>query len=650
MCGISGFLLRTAGSEKNLQNIVKAMTEQLHHRGPDGSGVWTHEPTGIALGHRRLAILDLTEAGAQPMTSSCGRFTLTYNGEVYNFRELGQELKSLGYRFRGHSDTEVVLTAIMHWGIEKTLPKLNGMFAFALWDQHTQSLTIVRDRVGKKPLYYGWNGDAFFFGSELKALRVFPGFDKEIDRNALGLLIQYSWIPSPYSIFRRVRKLLPGSFLTLTSQDTFDQPTPTMYWSAREVNEYGDQHPYQGSFQDATHDLEHILKEAVLARMVADVDVGALLSGGIDSTTVVALMQAMSPRPVKTFSIGFHEPQFNEAHYALDIARHLNTDHTELYVSAKDSVKLIPELPSIYDEPFADPSQIPTFIVSKLAHQDVKVVLSGDGGDELFVGYKRYTKCLKKWKQLQRFPLVFRQYTAKAMNTLGRVSWNLVDPRQGNCLSSVFPKNSLGKKWEKIAKDWPATNPADLFSRMHARREHASELVIGAEPSSTILRNPESWANVSEPIQAMLFLDFAEYLTDDVLVKVDRASMAVSLEVRCPFLDVRVIDFAWSLPLSMRLNQEGGKRILRDVLGRYLPPKLTERPKMGFGIPLSDWLKTSLRDWAEDLLDEETLFQQGLFEPKAVRRIWNQHQAGWQNHDIMLWSMLMFQAWHKGQT
>lgn len=622
------------------------MTEKLHHRGPDGSGVWTDASTGIALGHRRLAILDLTEAGAQPMVSHCRRFILTYNGEVYNFRELFKELKSLGYRFRGHSDTEVVLTAITHWGVEKTLPRLNGMFAFALWDQQNHTLTLARDRVGKKPLYYGWSGNAFLFASELKALRAFPGFEGEIDRDALGLLIQHSWIPSPYCIFRGIQKLFPGSFLTVTSRDTPHTVTPKRYWSARMVNERGDQNPCTASFQEATSKLEQLLRDAVQDRMVADVDVGALLSGGLDSTTVVALMQAQSPRPVKTFSIGFHEAQFNEAPFALSIARHLQTDHTELYVTAQDSLNIIPDLPRIYDEPIADPSQIPTFIVSKLAHQNVKVVLSGDGGDELFVGYKRYTRCLKEWNRINRFPLFYRQHTANALRALGRSSWKLHEILGQKSHSSY----SFGKKWEKKAKDWPAINPTDLFARRHARCENASDFVLNTEPTSTVLTNAQTWPEVSEPLQAMLYLDFAGYMTDDVLVKVDRASMAVSLEVRSPFLDVRVVDFAWSLPLPMRLNQEGGKRIVKQILERYLPPELTNRPKMGFGIPLSEWLKTSLRDWAEDLLDEKTLHQQGFFRPEAVRRIWKQHQTGWLNHDILLWSLLMFQSWYNEQS
>ena len=621
------------------------MTEQLHHRGPDGSGVWTDASSGIALGHRRLAILDLTDAGAQPMISHCGRFVLTYNGEVYNFKKLSEELTSLGHQFRGHSDTEIVLTAIGQWGVEKTLLRLNGMFAFALWDRQNRLLTLARDPVGKKPLYYGWSGNALIFGSELKALRSFPGFQREIDRDALGLLLQYSWIPNPYCIFRGIRKLPPGSYLTLSAQDTHSTITPIQYWLPQKVNERGDQNPYSGSFQDATDNLERLLRDAVHDRMVADVDVGALLSGGIDSTTVVALMQAQSPRPIKTFSIGFHETQFNEAPYALSIAQHCQTDHTELYVTAQDSLNIIPDLPRIYDEPIADPSQIPTCIVSKLAHQDVKVVLSGDGGDELFVGYKRYIRCLNEWNRLNRFPLSYRQRTAGAVRALGKTSWKLAE-FLGEKTHISYP---FGKKLEKKAKSWPSKNPTELFARRHARCENASEFVLGTGPTTTILTNTQSWPNVSEPLQGMLYLDFAEYLTDNILVKVDRASMAVSLEVRCPFLDIRVVDFAWSLPLAMRFNQEGGKRIVKKILERYLPPELTERPKMGFGIPLSDWLRTSLREWAEDLLDENTLRRQGFFRPEAVHRIWKQHQVGWQNHDFLLWSLLMFQSWYREQ-
>ena len=621
------------------------MAHQLAHRGPDDSGAWTDVKAGTALGHRRLSILDLSPTGRQPMVSEGGRFVITYNGEVYNFQELRRELEALGHTFRGHSDTEVVLAAIARWGIEEALPRMNGMFAFALWDAHSRTLTLARDRVGKKPLYYGWCGDAFLFGSELKALRVHPNFDPAIDRDALGLFIQYSWIPAPYCIFKNIRKLPAGTFLTITPQTCRESPSPKAYWSARRVAEQGEREPFSGSLEEATETLDSLLRDAVARRMVADVDLGALLSGGIDSTTVVSLMQAMSSRPVKTFSIGFREPEFNEAEHALAIARHLGTDHTELYVTAKDSMAVIPQLPTMYDEPFADASQIPTYIVSRLAHKQVKVALSGDGGDELFAGYKRYTNCLRRWAYCRPLPLRLRRAAVTAVGAIDRAGWAMFGTRRPVGPSTMPKQHSLWAKIERTARGLSAANPQELFARMHARCGDPAEFVPGAATTPTVLTDPGRWANVAEPMQALMHLDLAEYLPDDVLTKVDRASMAVGLEERCPFLDYRVIQFAWSLPLGMRINHAGGKRVLKGVLERYVPRPLTDRPKMGFGVPVADWVRGPLREWAEDLLDDKRIREQGFLRPEAVRLTWRQHLSGWHNHDILLWSVLMFQAW-----
>ena len=597
MCGIAGFTCRNRSHSKSyLENIARRMGDVMHHRGPDEGDIWIDGNNGIVLTHRRLSVIDLSSAGSQPMVSACSRFVIVYNGEVYNSPELRAELEQRGHIFRGHSDTEVVLAAIAQWGIEAALRRMNGMFAFGLWDVQERALTLARDRVGKKPLYYGWCGDTFLFGSELKALRAHPDFDLDIDRDALGLFIQYSWIPAPYCIFKHVQKLPAGSFLTVTTQSTLESASPKVYWSARTLAERGARAPYSGSFEEATDGLDALLRDAVSGRMVADVSLGALLSGGIDSSTVVALMQAVSSRPVKTFSIGFHEPKFNEAKHALAIARHLGTDHTELYVTANDSLAVIPKLPVIYDEPFADPSQIPTFIVSTLARGDVTVALSGDGGDELFAGYKRYSNCLRRWDYWRRIPLPVRRGAETALGAIARAGWWMYRTGGSGAAPTISERHRLRAGLERIARGLSAATPQELFARMHARCQDAADFVLGAERVSTVLTDPGRWPDVSEPMQALMYMDLADCLTDDILVKVDRASMAVGLEVRCAFLDVRVIEFAWSLPLSMRIDHTGSKRIVRQVLARYVPRELTERSKMGFGVPVADWLRGPLRE------------------------------------------------------
>ncbi len=649
MCGIAGLMMRDPGlAEASLREQMRRMTGTLRHRGPDGSGVWIDRPTGVALGHRRLAILDLTPSGAQPMVSGCGRFVLTYNGEVYNFQELRRELTLLGHRFRGQSDTEVVLAAIAEWGIESTVQRLNGMFAFGVWDREASTLTLARDRVGKKPLYYGWFEDVFLFGSELKALRSHPSFVPDIDADALGLLIQYSWISAPYSIFKRVLKLPAGTLLRVSATGAWNAATPTPYWSARDLAERADGDPFQGSFEEAGRVLHSLLTDSVRRRMVADVDLGAFLSGGVDSTTVVALMQAASSQPVKTFTVGFHEPRFNEADHALAIARHLGTDHTELYVTAKESIDVIPELPTIYDEPLADPSQIPTFLISRLARTKVTVALSGDGGDELFAGYKRYLSCRKYGKVLRWIPGFLARQAASLLGTLDRAVWTAVGARR---LAGPFDRLEGGRpgvNLDRIASRLGATGPEELLARRHAGCQDPREYLPASRLLPTTLTDRARWARVSESVRGMMYLDFMTFLPDDVLTKVDRASMAVGLEVRCPFLDPQVIEFAWRLPRAMWIGESGGKRIVRTILERYCPPALTDRPKMGFGVPIGEWVRGPLREWAEDLLAEKRLVEQGFFRPEAVRQIWLQHLSGWRNREGLLWSILMFQAWLSG--
>jgi asparagine synthase (glutamine-hydrolysing) len=656
MCGIAGFWSRRAQHQPDgLRRITRAMTDTLTHRGPDDSDVWIDPEAGLAFGHRRLSILDLSAAGRQPMVSACGRYVITYNGEIYNFPELRQQLEQQGHAFRGHSDTEVLLAAIARWGVAEVLPRLNGMFAFGLWDRQRRSLTLARDRAGKKPLYYGWCRDgSFVFGSELKALRVHPDFDPEIDRDALGLFVQYSWIPAPYSIYARARQLSAGMVLTVTPESAPGGLEPAAYWSAREVAERSARAPLSTSLEATTDTLEGLLRAAVSRRMIADVSLGAFLSGGIDSSTVVALMQSVSTKPVQTFAIGYHEAEYNEADYAKAVARHLKTDHTELYVTPADSLDVIPKLPALYDEPFADYSQIPTYLVSRLARQKVTVALSGDGGDELFGGYGDYVRNLRDWQSQQtvwqRYPTFLRRGLAGLMTNLGQGGrralnpWDPADARAGWLRAKLA--NKLRKLEKRARRILPYDSGAALHAGLRARVSRADELVLGARPVLSGLTDPGAWAAVSDPLLGMMFVDFVTYLVDDILTKVDRASMGVSLEVRCPLLDPAIIEFAWSVPSSMRIGPNGGKLVLRNLLARYVPRPLFERPKKGFNVPIAAWLRGPLRDWAEDLLAPQRLREEGFFRAHAVRQVWQEHLSGRRSHAFLLWSLIMFQAWH----
>ena len=649
MCGICGFLdLNRQRNNEALSTDVMGMADTLRHRGPDDRGAWVDADAGVALGFRRLSILDLSETGKQPMVSGSGNFVIVYNGEIYNFLELRHELEGMGCVFRGRSDTEVLLAAFDQWGVERTLQRANGMFAFALWDRSARSLTLARDRVGKKPLYYGRCGSGFLFSSELKAMKAYPDFQAEIDHTALGLLVQYAWIPSPHTIFKNLRKLPAATLLTIEPQkpDGLDAE-PRGYWSALEVARRGERNPFAGSFEEACTELEGLLLDSVQKRMIADVSLGALLSGGTDSTTIVSMMQSISDRPVKSFSIGFDEPRYNEAEHAKAVANFLGTDHTELYVTAEDSLSVIPKLPTLYDEPFADPSQIPTFLVSQLARSEVTVALSGDGGDELFAGYKAYYQSLRHWRRIRFFPCLLRRLLANILEAAENLAWQ----RFG---SDGSDKSGLGLRWSGLAESLskaagrlPAETAALLFARQNARCAVANVFVPEARAIGIPFTDAASSSGLSDALQTMMLMHFCDYLPDDILVKVDRASMAVSLEVRSPILDYRLVEFAWSLPLDMRVDHSGGKRILKKVLNRYVPAELTDRRKKGFGIPLADWLRGPLRDWAEALLEPPRLADECLFDPSAVRQVWRQHLTGWRNHAQLLWSILMFQAWHE---
>lgn len=628
MCGIAGFLntARTQGTEE-LHAIAARMSGTLRHRGPDDFGVWTDAERGVALGHCRLSIIDLSPAGHQPMASRRGRFQLVYNGEIYNHAALRAELEPRGHKFTGHSDTEVMLAAILEWGLTDAVRRFIGMFAFALWDGREQTLTLARDRLGIKPLYYGRFGSTVLFGSELKALKSHPAFRTEIDRDALALFMQHNYIPAPHSIYQHVFKLPPGTLLTLRATDQ-SLPRPVPYWSLRDVVEHGKANPFTGSEIDAADELEKLLSDAVRLRMIADVPLGAFLSGGIDSSLVVALMQRHSTRPMKTFTIGFEEPSYNEAPFGKAVAEHLRTDHTEQYVSPREAMEVIPRLPELWDEPFADSSQIPTLLVSQLARRHVTVSLSGDGGDELFGGYQRYVHIDNLWRQLNRLPPPLR-----------RVAAQVIEPCQ-----SLIP-SSLAAKIQRRIDRLKITHPGRMYFLHNIHWPEPERIVIGGRAVPTPASQPEWWPSVLSYREQWLYADTLTYLPDDILVKVDRASMAVGLEARVPLLDHRVVEFAWRLPLEWKIHGQTGKWLLRNVLERHVPPQLFERPKTGFGVPIDSWLRGPLRAWAEDLLDERRLRAEGYFHPEPIRQKWQAHLAGRENWHYHLWDILMFQAW-----
>lgn len=647
MCGFAGFLESAAlRSEEELESSVRAMATTLRHRGPDDHGTWVDAAAGVGLGSRRLAIVDLSPAGHQPMHSASGRFAIAYNGEVYNFNRLREELESehVAPQFRGHSDTEVILASIEAWGLEAAVRRFIGMFAFALWDRRDRVLHLVRDRLGVKPLYYGWFGEALLFGSELKALRAHPAFSGDIDRNALTLLLRHDYIPAPYTIHKTVCKLLPGTILSVPASRHSD-PFPVPYWSAAAMAEKGKADPFRGSAEEAADQLDSLLRSAVGLRMIADVPLGVFLSGGVDSSTVVALMQAQSDRPVRSFSIGFHEDSYNEARNAKAIATHLGTDHTELYVTAEEALAVIPKLPMLYDEPFADSSQIPTYLVSALARRCVTVSLSGDGGDEVFGGYNRYTWGPLIWRNVGWVPRWLRRCGAWALTTLSSRSWDSVFRRMGAVLPAQFKQPNPGESIAKLADVLAVDSPKSIYRTLVSHWKDPAALVPDSFEPVTIVSNGTDWADAEDFAQEMMTLDLMTYLPDDILAKVDRASMGVSLEAREPLLDHRLVEFALTLPSTQKIRDGQSKWLLRQVLYRYVPRELIERPKMGFAVPLGGWLRGPLRDWAEELLSEKRLLGEGFLDPRPIRGKWMEHLSGqrnWQNH---LWSVLMFQAW-----
>lgn len=669
MCGITGFMdfsrqTGPAGMEAN----AREMSAALIHRGPDDGGVWCDCESGIALSHRRLSILDLSPAGHQPMESSSGRFITVFNGEIYNHLEIRKELDVLtgspaasfrgAWQWRGHSDTEALLAGFDAWGIEATLKKTVGMFALAVWDRAERTLTLARDRMGEKPLYYGWNRGVFLFASELKAMRVYPGFAREINRDAISLFMGRSCIPAPYSIYHGIYKLWPGTALTLKdeacSAPPWDMDKPPCgpfqgrgvslrpYWSLPETAGRGQAKPFEGTEGEAIAELERVLTGAVVSEQISDVRLGAFLSGGIDSTTIVALMQANSSRPVKTFTIGFLEDGCNEAGFAKEVASYLGTEHTELYVSSDDSLAVIPRLPTLYDEPFSDPSQIPTFLVSQLARNHVTVSLSGDGGDELFGGYIRHAWLSRIWRKIGWWPLPLRRALSDAIRYL--------PPHRLHLLLSRLP--GVGRFHAPVYKAYRfadlirADSPASMYDICISRWRRDDGVAVGAGHSAgTLSDNLLGRLDSFSMPEKIMLLDSVTYLPDDILVKVDRAAMGVSLETRVPFLDHRVVEFAWSLPLHLKIRGGQGKWILRQVLNKHVPKELVERPKQGFGIPLGAWLRGPLREWAEQLLGESRLKGEGYLNPEAVRSKWTEHVSGRRDWEFHLWDVLMFQAW-----
>jgi asparagine synthase (glutamine-hydrolysing) len=645
MCGLVGYLTYgPLASDDYAPALLARMANRIIHRGPDSAGYWHHADSGIALGHRRLAIVDCSPAGAQPMQFDRGRYVLAFNGEVYNHMDLRQAL--VGVPWRGHSDTETLLAAFNAWGVSATLERSIGMFAIALWDKQERALTLARDRLGEKPLYYGWQGrgsnSCFLFGSDLAALKVHPAFESEINRDALALYMRHNTIAAPYSIYERFYKLPPGCILTISLASP--EPKVVPFWSLPHVAEHGVSQPFAGTDAEAIDELESLLMDAVRRQMIADVPLGAFLSGGIDSSTIVALMQAQSRSAVKTFTIGFNEEDYNEAVHAKEVSRHLGTDHTELYVTPQQAMDVIPKLPSLYSEPFADSSQIPTFLVSQLARQHVSVSLTGDAGDELFGGYNRYVLARKLWQRIGRLPVSVRRLAAAGISGLPPTTWNaLLRP-----LLPLIPESlrlaNVGDKFHKGAGVLSSSSVDELYFSLVSHWQ-PDGLVLGAhEPPTHLNGNPLPLTGLSE-VQRMMALDAITYLPDDILVKVDRAAMGVSLETRVPFLDPHVVEFAWRLPQHLKFCHGVGKWPLRQVLYRYVPKALIERPKMGFGIPIDSWLRGPLREWAEDLLSESRLRQEGYFNPAPIRQKWLEHLSGQRNWQYHLWDVLVFQSW-----
>ncbi len=638
MCGIVGYWTRDVRPEAT---VVERMALEIEHRGPDDAGVWLDETAGLALAHRRLSIIDVSAAGHQPMLSPCGAFVLCFNGEIYNHLDLRIDLEREGGNFdwRGHSDTETLLAALRHWGVEAALQRINGMFAFAFWDRARHTLFLARDRMGEKPLYYGSSGGTFLFGSELKSFLVHPDWRGDISREALTRYLRHNYVPTPHSIYTGISKLPPAHYVKIGDRGS-EVSALQCYWSLAQVAETGVDSAAVNA-TELTDELDRLLRDAVGRRMMADVPLGAFLSGGYDSTMVVAQMQAQASRPVRTFSIGFHEEAHNEARYAKAVAKHLGTDHTELYVEPAQALDVIPKLPMIWDEPFSDSSQIPTYLVSQLAREYVTVSLSGDGGDELFCGYNRYVLGLRIWRWLRLLPAPLRKAFSAILIRLPRYELHRVSRRLPQRLRIANVSDLL----PKLAEVMKHSSSEDFYEHLVSHWKQPAEIVIGGFEPEVRFGRSHGMPKLPGIQERMMYLDAITYLPDDILTKVDRASMAVSLEARVPLLDHRVVEFAWKVPSKLKYRDGQGKWLLRQVLYRYVPRRLMDRPKMGFGVPIEHWLRGPLREWAHELLDERRLRDEGFFDPKPIRDLWNQHLNGTRSWHYHLWDVLMFQAW-----
>lgn len=643
MCGIAGFICPRASA--NGLTLLHDMTRSLSHRGPDSEGFWQSRDGRVNLGHRRLAIIDLSPNGHQPMATADGRFVLSFNGEIYNFLDIREELEQAGQTFRSSGDTEVLLYALARWGVESTLRKLNGMFAFALWDSAEKRLWLARDRFGEKPLYYGSQNGLFIFGSEMRVFEKHPDFRREVDPDILPSFLRFNYIPWPYSIFKGIRKLEPAHYLAIGPDGALRESKP--YWRLYDLLNEETEHSIDIRDQDVINHLERIMLKAVRQRMLSDVPLGAFLSGGIDSSTIVALMQAQSSRPIKTFTIGFWDPNYNEAEDAAKIAHHLGTDHHEHYLSSRECFDLIERLPQIYDEPFADSSQIPTTLVSQFTRRHVTVALSGDAGDELFGGYNRYVWGQRLWPLMRALPNSVCKFGRELVHGLEPDTWNQLFQTIDPFLPRRLRLRGGGEKLHKFAQALGAQDPDELYRIFVSQWQEPRRIALGAKELRSLIEDPESCPKGLDFVERMMFLDQMTYLPSDILTKVDRASMSTNLEARVPFLDNDVVHFAWSLPLSVKIRNKIGKWPLRQLLKRYIPENLFERPKAGFGVPVGDWMRGPLRDWAEELLSEKRLSDGGYFDVKRVRAEWADHLAGRRKAQYRLWSILMFEGWRQ---
>lgn len=641
MCGIAG--VWRGRQEMDVSRVTSAMTTCMRHRGPDDSGLWTDADAGVALGHRRLSIIDVSPLGHQPMQSASGRYVVTFNGELYNYRRVRDELLAKGHRFRGHSDTEVLLAAVDEWGVDAALRRFEGMFALGLWDRAERRLTLARDRLGEKPLYYTAAGGRVAFASELKAIRQVPGAPLAIDRGALALFFRHHYVPAPYTIFEDVRKVLPGTYVTIAYDGAFHETAHT-YWSVTDVAVRGALAPFQGSLEDAAAELDALLRDVVRDEMISDVPLGAFLSGGIDSSTIVAVMQQLASAPVRTFTIGFTEREYDESPHAAAVAQHLGTDHTTLTLTPQDARDVIPLLPSIYDEPFADSSQVPTFLVSRLASAHVTVSLSGDGGDEFFAGYTRYPQTQRVWQALQRRPFALRRAIGAAMAAVPAALLRA----GGGLLGRVRPDASaegFEARWMRRARLERASSDVEVFRELVSMWSDPTRLTGRVRELPDAFTHPPEALRELDPITRLCVVDALTYLPDDIMVKVDRAAMAVSLESRAPLLHPRVVEFAFALPAHLKYRDGRGKVVLREVLDRYVPRTLVERPKQGFGVPINRWLRQELREWADDCLSEDALRRDGILSPRVVRDVWRRHRSGHEDRFVELWPVLVFQSW-----